>query len=265
VCLQALERDANRRFVSCAEFASALERAALARGQLATVKDVADYVQDVVGSDMESHRVAIRQWLQLREQSGGPPASVPSLPPSRELSSVTLTSRVPPPPPSSRGSLLARPAVATPLPASATHSGVIVAPAARRNKLVATSFVLLLLAGIGAAAWVVTSQPSAPQPSPTLGSVAAVQSASAQTAAAEPTPSEDTSKPVATDENVAPGTAISSDELPPADDETESESAAAAEKAPASTAPSRGPRKPARTPPAKKKGKSLPNLDNPYQ
>src|SRR5690606_35569635 len=48
VCLRALERDIARRFPSCAEFASELERAALAAGQLATVKEVAAYVEEIV-------------------------------------------------------------------------------------------------------------------------------------------------------------------------------------------------------------------------
>jgi eukaryotic-like serine/threonine-protein kinase len=69
VCMKALERDLNRRYVSCAEFADALERAAKSVGALASTREVAAFVLDVVGEDVESHRRAIRQWLDRRERS----------------------------------------------------------------------------------------------------------------------------------------------------------------------------------------------------
>jgi eukaryotic-like serine/threonine-protein kinase len=107
VCMKALERDLNRRYVSCAEFADALERAAVEARALATTREVAAFVLEVVGDDVESHRRAIRQWLDRHERSQAglalgprdrPTPSSPSAPgqepfPSREGSAVTLGDR----------------------------------------------------------------------------------------------------------------------------------------------------------------------------
>jgi serine/threonine-protein kinase len=252
VCLKALERDVSKRFVSCAEFAAALERTALAEGQLATVSEVADFVQEAVGTDVESHRVAIRQWLQKREQAGLGPSSPSSLPPP-ELSSVTMASRLPPPPPSA-------PSIA-PRPASATHSGVIVTPVARRKQgLVIGGVALVLLAGAAAAYFSqsgpsiapepVASVPPAPPP-PTeraeVSSAASVAlSAPSSTGAA---PTEPTTK------------VFSSEDLPEADDEEGDETEPTRVGSGARTRH----RSTRRTPPASKKKAKLPDLDNPYQ
>jgi eukaryotic-like serine/threonine-protein kinase len=107
VCMKALERDLNRRYVSCAEFADALERAAVEARALATTREVAAFVLEVVGDDVESHRRAIRQWLDRHERSQAglalgprdrPTPSSPSAPgqdpfPTREGSAVTLGDR----------------------------------------------------------------------------------------------------------------------------------------------------------------------------
>jgi eukaryotic-like serine/threonine-protein kinase len=137
VCLKALQRDLNARFVSCGEFGDALERAAASTACLATPREVAAYVQEVVGPSVESHRRAIRTWLQKRGRVGE--SSMPSIrapaqlppPPSRrpgmDTSSVTQTGALPPPslppaPASVLSSRLAyhppRPGVSVPPPAS---------------------------------------------------------------------------------------------------------------------------------------------------
>ncbi len=92
VCLRALQRDLQTRYVSCAEFGDALEKAASAAGCLASGRDVATYLNEVVGSAIESHRRAIREWLERR-------ASEPPTPASAVRSSL-----VPPAPPSLRSS-----------------------------------------------------------------------------------------------------------------------------------------------------------------
>jgi serine/threonine-protein kinase len=95
VCLKALDRDLERRYVSCAEFADALEKAAAAANCLATGREVAAYVNEVVGESLESHRQAIREWLDKRGRE-------PSSPSSPSISSIQAPAITPPPPPPSR-------------------------------------------------------------------------------------------------------------------------------------------------------------------
>jgi serine/threonine-protein kinase len=249
VCLKALERDVSKRFVSCAEFATALERTALASGQLATVSEVADFVHEAVGSDVESHRVAIRQWLEKREQAGLGPSSPSSLPPP-ELSSVTMASRLPPPPPSA-------PSIA-PRSASATHSGVIVTPVARRKQgLVIGGVALLLVAGAAAAYFSQSGPSSAPEP------VASVLPAPPPRAQVSSSASVAVSAPSSTSAApTEPTTRVfSSEDLPEADDEDGDE----AEPTRAGASGRTRYRSSRRTPSASKKKAKLPDLDNPYQ
>lgn len=70
VCLYALSRDVNGRYATAAQFAEALEMAAQQTGPIATNRDVAAYVAQVVGADVEAHRAAIRQWLEKRDALG---------------------------------------------------------------------------------------------------------------------------------------------------------------------------------------------------
>ncbi len=92
VCLKALHRDLQTRYVSCAEFGDALEKAAASAGCLASGRDVATYVNEMVGSSIESHRRAIREWLERRASEPPTPASAIRAP------------LAPPPPPSRRSS-----------------------------------------------------------------------------------------------------------------------------------------------------------------
>lgn len=126
VCLKALARDLDTRYVSCAEFGDALEKAAGSSGCLATGREVATYVNEAVGTSLESHRQAIRQWLERRASEPTPATSsrAPALsrpsPPSRrpslgglgDTSAITQASGVglapPRPPPSSVGVLSSR-------------------------------------------------------------------------------------------------------------------------------------------------------------
>jgi serine/threonine-protein kinase len=91
VCLKALNRDLGARYVSCAEFGDALERAATAAQCIATGREVATYVNEVVGASIESHRRAIREWLEKRASEPPTPAS-----------SIRAPGFAPPPPPSRR-------------------------------------------------------------------------------------------------------------------------------------------------------------------
>ncbi len=72
VCMRALERDVEKRFATCAQFADAIERAT-SEGQLRAViappRDVAEYVSDVIGNEIREQREAVRAWLAFSEPS----------------------------------------------------------------------------------------------------------------------------------------------------------------------------------------------------
>ncbi len=63
VCMRALERNVDRRFPTCAEFADELERAATASSSLATARDVAAYMSTALGSELAQQRESVRVWL----------------------------------------------------------------------------------------------------------------------------------------------------------------------------------------------------------
>lgn len=63
VVAKALERDPDKRFSSCAEFASALELAAASGTGVGRARDLAAYVSDVIGNEIAQQRDAVRAWL----------------------------------------------------------------------------------------------------------------------------------------------------------------------------------------------------------
>lgn len=88
VCMKALERDPQKRYATCAQFADALERAATTAGEIAAPREVAAYVSEVIGNEISQAREAVRAWLarsepsqvamargRLPSQSGASPAS----------------------------------------------------------------------------------------------------------------------------------------------------------------------------------------------
>lgn len=85
VCARALERDAEARFQSAADMADALERAALAPGGpgLASPREVATYVQELIGQEMSEQRDSVRTWLAKSESSTSHLVTIPLDRPSR--------------------------------------------------------------------------------------------------------------------------------------------------------------------------------------
>jgi serine/threonine protein kinase len=69
VTMKALERNMERRHGSAAEMAEALERAAEPLDAIASVREVAEYVQLVMGQDIAQQREAVRNWLAQSEPS----------------------------------------------------------------------------------------------------------------------------------------------------------------------------------------------------
>ncbi|HWA77798.1 MAG TPA: serine/threonine-protein kinase [Polyangiaceae bacterium] len=66
VIMRALERDRDQRFSSCAQFADELEASA-SRVKVASSRELAAYVQEVMGEEIARQREAVRTWLARTE------------------------------------------------------------------------------------------------------------------------------------------------------------------------------------------------------
>jgi serine/threonine-protein kinase len=77
VVMKALDRDPNARFESAAEFADAIENAAAGVVRMSSVRDVAGYVQKILGEDLGLHRDAVRTWLTSGDGGQQAPLSGP--------------------------------------------------------------------------------------------------------------------------------------------------------------------------------------------
>ena len=69
VVCRALDRDRDRRYATAAEFADALERAARVVGAFGAHREVAAYIEEVIGTDISQQRDAVRAWLARSEPS----------------------------------------------------------------------------------------------------------------------------------------------------------------------------------------------------
>ena len=85
----ALDRDRTQRFASAAAFADALERVAVEVGEVATHKDVAAYLESMLGADILQQREAVRAWIARNEpvkpKSLSMPPPAPTVPPLSRL------------------------------------------------------------------------------------------------------------------------------------------------------------------------------------
>ncbi len=69
VTMRSLERDPEKRYASAAVLADELEKAARSIHAIASVREVAEYVQKVLGQDIAQQREAVRAWLAQSEPS----------------------------------------------------------------------------------------------------------------------------------------------------------------------------------------------------
>ena len=69
VVMRALERSPEKRFGTCAQFADALEAAATGRDRIATPRELAAYVTEVLGDEVSAQREAVRAWIARSEPS----------------------------------------------------------------------------------------------------------------------------------------------------------------------------------------------------
>jgi eukaryotic-like serine/threonine-protein kinase len=82
VVARGLDRDPTRRFQSALEFADALEAVAIERDGIADSRDVAAFVKDILGQEIEQQREAVRAWIARSEPSQvalGPPMAPSSV------------------------------------------------------------------------------------------------------------------------------------------------------------------------------------------
>lgn len=78
VCLKALQRDPAQRYQTCAEFGVELEQASASAGCLASSRELATYVEGLLGEEIAEQRQAVRRWLAETESqdTSGPISSV---------------------------------------------------------------------------------------------------------------------------------------------------------------------------------------------
>jgi eukaryotic-like serine/threonine-protein kinase len=173
VVMRALDRDPDKRFPNCAAFADALEAAAALNDKVATPRELASYVNEVMGQEIAQQRESIRTWLAHSEPPGAELASgamssvsaaAMSMPgfvePSRSSLSNTPPPLPPPPAPSrtplvlgalllfgllsvggfmlTRSARLGEPAAATQAPAAQT-SPLVPAPSAAPGPVAAAT------------------------------------------------------------------------------------------------------------------------------
>ncbi|MEI9950987.1 MAG: serine/threonine-protein kinase [Pseudomonadota bacterium] len=69
VVMRALDRNPDLRFPSCAQFADALEAAATGKESIATPRELAAYVTEVLGDEVSAQREAVRAWIARSEPS----------------------------------------------------------------------------------------------------------------------------------------------------------------------------------------------------
>jgi eukaryotic-like serine/threonine-protein kinase len=89
VVMRALERDPNRRFSTCAQFGDALEAAATGKERIATPRELAAYVTEVLGEEVSAQRDAVRAWIARSEPSQVGP--LPSMTPSSSVSAAAMS------------------------------------------------------------------------------------------------------------------------------------------------------------------------------
>jgi eukaryotic-like serine/threonine-protein kinase len=80
ICMCALSRDPAQRFPSAADMADALERRARSLNCLASAREVAAYVDAIIGQEISQQREAVRAWLARSEPSRNDHVAVPSGP-----------------------------------------------------------------------------------------------------------------------------------------------------------------------------------------
>jgi serine/threonine-protein kinase len=91
VVMRALERDRDKRYANCAAFADALEAAAALKDKVATPRELAAYVNEVMGQEIAQQRDNVRSWLAHSEPTGARALELPSgVLPSSSVSAAAM-------------------------------------------------------------------------------------------------------------------------------------------------------------------------------
>jgi len=152
VVMRALERDPNRRFATCAQFGDALEAAATGKERIATPRELAAYVTEVLGEEVSAQRDAVRAWIARSE-----PSQLGSLPGTSSVSAAAMSL------------------------SDGTHTASLsqTPPASRRSRVAFFALLLLLLLAVGGGGFIYARQteqshsvaaasPPAPVPTPVV-------------------------------------------------------------------------------------------------
>ncbi|HEY6080157.1 MAG TPA: serine/threonine-protein kinase [Polyangiaceae bacterium] len=92
VVMRALDRDPDKRYLTCAAFADALEAAAALKDKVATPRELAAYVNEVIGQDIAQQRDNVRSWLAHSEPTGTNAHELPSgVLPSSSVSAAAMS------------------------------------------------------------------------------------------------------------------------------------------------------------------------------
>ena len=92
IVMRALDRDVNKRFATCAAFADALEAAAALKDKVATPRELAAYVNEVMGQEISQQRDNVRTWLSHSEPTGAAAAELASgIIPSSSVSAAAIS------------------------------------------------------------------------------------------------------------------------------------------------------------------------------
>src|SRR6188768_3140285 len=91
VVMRALDRNVDLRFPSCAQFADALEAAATGSESIATPRELAAYVIEVLGDEVSAQREAVRAWIARSEPSEVEAAKPPGAVPSTSVSAAAMS------------------------------------------------------------------------------------------------------------------------------------------------------------------------------
>ena len=92
VVMRSLDRDRDKRFPSCAAFADALEAAAALKDKVASPRELAAYVNEVMGQEIAQQRDNVRAWLAHSEPTGSAVHDLPSgIIPSSSVSAAAMS------------------------------------------------------------------------------------------------------------------------------------------------------------------------------
>jgi serine/threonine-protein kinase len=135
VAMKALERVPSARYPTCAHFADALERAALEADKVASGRELAAYVSEVIGNEIAQQREAVRGWLARSE-----PSQIQF--PTAEMIQADRTDR----------------SGVTQMATPSARSAVIAAPPPKRSRGWLIAAGVLSLCGVAVVAWWIGSR-----------------------------------------------------------------------------------------------------------